>query len=177
MERDAGLGMMYVRRRGKSTYHILHDEQTLCKVPYAKKGWRQRNKLSEKMALCKNCAKICEQRFIKPIEKKPYLPSRVTKTRRQGNIVTDYDGKQYDVTQSHFLQSKIWKHLRMQHLARGKSECICCGNTRDRGAILCVDHIKPRAKYPQLALDLNNLQTLCAECNEGKGNWLEKDFR
>ena len=40
-----------------------------------------------------------------------------------------------------------------------------------------VDHIKPRKKYPELALDKSNLQVLCEECNHGKGNWDETDWR
>jgi 5-methylcytosine-specific restriction endonuclease McrA len=34
---------------------------------------------------------------------------------------------------------------------------------------LTVDHIKPRSKYPGLALVLSNLQVLCRRCNSSKG--------
>ncbi len=40
-----------------------------------------------------------------------------------------------------------------------------------------VDHIKPRRKYPELALSRSNLQVLCNLCNHGKGNWDETDWR
>ena len=45
-----------------------------------------------------------------------------------------------------------------------------------------VDHIRPRTKYPDLALKMSNLQTLCADCNCGKGwrdetDWREPDVR
>ena len=40
-----------------------------------------------------------------------------------------------------------------------------------------VDHIKPRLRYPELALDMNNLQVLCAICNHGKGGFDETDWR
>lgn len=40
-----------------------------------------------------------------------------------------------------------------------------------------VDHIKPRKLFPELALDPDNLQVLCHECNHGKGNWDMTDFR
>jgi 5-methylcytosine-specific restriction endonuclease McrA len=40
-----------------------------------------------------------------------------------------------------------------------------------------VDHIKPRHKYPHLAMDESNLQVLCATCNAGKGGRDETDWR
>ena len=40
-----------------------------------------------------------------------------------------------------------------------------------------VDHIKPRRLYPGLALEKSNLQVLCADCNHGKGNWDQTDWR
>ena len=33
-----------------------------------------------------------------------------------------------------------------------------------------VDHVKPRSKFPELALDLSNLQVLCNLCNVAKSN-------
>ena len=33
-----------------------------------------------------------------------------------------------------------------------------------------VDHIKPRSKYPKLALVKSNLQVMCEDCNLGKVN-------
>lgn len=40
-----------------------------------------------------------------------------------------------------------------------------------------VDHIKPRSLYPELAYDKNNLQILCDDCNIGKLNRFETDYR
>jgi 5-methylcytosine-specific restriction endonuclease McrA len=55
---------------------------------------------------------------------------------------------------------------------------MCCGATPDDGETqIHVDHIKPRFKYPQLALNADNLQVLCSVCNQGKGKWDESDFR
>lgn len=72
-----------------------------------------------------------------------------------------------------------WQEVRYEFLktmkVRGlKRECACCGN---RHCEMHVDHIKPKSKYPELMYDLNNLQLLCAECNLGKGNRDETDFR
>lgn len=76
-----------------------------------------------------------------------------------------------------FLESWEWTTLRYKVLQKFGPRCMCCGATRETGAVLHVDHIKPRSKFPELALDINNLQVLCATCNKGKGNWDETDFR
>lgn len=76
-----------------------------------------------------------------------------------------------------FLQTYEWRRVRMQVLKRDGAMCACCGASRDTGAVMHVDHIKPRKLFPHLALDLGNLQVLCHECNHGKGNWDMTDWR
>jgi 5-methylcytosine-specific restriction endonuclease McrA len=76
-----------------------------------------------------------------------------------------------------FLQSKAWKRLRLQALELHGRRCQCCGASPETGAVLNVDHIKPRRLFPDLALRLDNLQVLCGDCNEGKGNWCMSDYR
>lgn len=51
---------------------------------------------------------------------------------------------------------------------------MVCFNT---GIELHVDHIKPISRAPDLALNINNLQILCKDCNLGKGNRDKKDWR
>jgi 5-methylcytosine-specific restriction endonuclease McrA len=75
-----------------------------------------------------------------------------------------------------FYASLSWKKLRYQALTQASGKCQCCGATGDKSP-LHVDHIKPRSKYPDLALDINNLQVLCADCNIGKLNKDETDWR
>lgn len=76
-----------------------------------------------------------------------------------------------------FLSTYEWRRLRMQALKKYGSRCMCCGATPESGAVMNVDHIKPRKLWPSLALDINNLQILCQECNHGKGNWDMTDWR
>lgn len=65
----------------------------------------------------------------------------------------------------------------MQVLTKFGAVCQCCGTKAVRGVQINVDHIKPRKKYPELALEFTNLQVLCSVCNHGKGNWDETDWR
>lgn len=82
-----------------------------------------------------------------------------------------------DVKSDAFLLSYEWRKVRMVALVRDGARCACCGATPRDGAQMNVDHIKPRRLFPDLALDPNNLQVLCHECNHGKGNWDSTDWR
>ncbi|CAB4152595.1 HNHc domain containing protein [uncultured Caudovirales phage] len=81
------------------------------------------------------------------------------------------------VASNDFLLSYEWRRLRMQALKLHGVKCQCCGASPSTGAIMNVDHIKPRKFFPGLALEITNLQVLCHECNHGKGNWDETDWR
>ena len=70
-----------------------------------------------------------------------------------------------------------WRSLRFQVLRDRGAKCELCGQGRSATVSLHVDHIKPRSKYPHLALEYSNLQVLCSDCNLGKGNRDETDFR
>jgi 5-methylcytosine-specific restriction endonuclease McrA len=76
-----------------------------------------------------------------------------------------------------FLRTFEWRKVRMQALKKYGTKCMCCGATPATGAVMNVDHIKPRKLWPSLALDINNLQILCHDCNHGKGNWDMTDWR
>jgi predicted restriction endonuclease len=76
-----------------------------------------------------------------------------------------------------FYDSRQWKELRYRAFAAYGQRCQCCGASRDDGVVLHVDHIRPRSKYPELELNLDNLQILCAACNIGKGAWDQTDWR
>lgn len=75
-----------------------------------------------------------------------------------------------------FLNTFEWRKLRYATLQKYGARCQCCGRTPPEVKIH-VDHIKPRRKHPELALDPDNLQVLCGECNHGKSNWDETDWR
>lgn len=81
------------------------------------------------------------------------------------------------VNSDDFLRSYDWRRVRMEALKRYGPRCQCCGATPASGAIMNVDHIRPRRLFPELALDIENLQVLCSDCNHGKGNWDMTDWR
>lgn len=76
-----------------------------------------------------------------------------------------------------FTKTLMWRQVRYQALKNNGARCQCCGATSRDGVQIHVDHIKPRATHPNLALSLDNLQILCDDCNIGKGSWDDTDWR
>lgn len=75
-----------------------------------------------------------------------------------------------------FYYSREWRALRYKALVKHGRQCQCCG-AKPPQIVLHVDHIKPRSLHPELELDLDNLQILCEDCNLGKSNKDDTDFR
>lgn len=76
-----------------------------------------------------------------------------------------------------FYKSQAWREVRYQALVLHGAKCQCCGRSRKDGVVIHVDHIKPRSKFPALALTLTNLQVMCDDCNIGKSNKDDTDWR
>ena len=64
-------------------------------------------------------------------------------------------------------RSKMTPKLRYEVLKRDGFRCVMCGASASDGALLEVDHIVPVSKGGETIEE--NLQTLCRECNRGKG--------
>lgn len=109
-------------------------------------------------------ALICEMEVGKNEKSAPRI-------RRAGKFTNNF------IVSDAFLQTYEWRATRMQVLKRDGAICACCGASPANGAIMNVDHIKPRRLFPHLALDISNLQVLCGDCNHGKGNWDQTDWR
>lgn len=81
-----------------------------------------------------------------------------------------------------FYDSKEWKRLREKVKRRDNYECQECKrngyvsidtneyseSARRKKIALVVDHIKELEEYPELALDMDNLETLCVDCHNKK---------
>lgn len=66
-----------------------------------------------------------------------------------------------------FYKSSEWQRLREEAMKRDHYECVWCA---EKGKVttkvkLEVDHIKELEYYPQYALDIDNLRTLCTDCH------------
>lgn len=73
-----------------------------------------------------------------------------------------------------FYSTREWQELRYRAIRTHGRVCMCCRTTEGQ---MHVDHIKPRSKFPNLELCFENLQVLCRDCNLGKSNKDETDWR
>lgn len=108
-----------------------------------------------------------------PRQKKPKKVKKTT----VGMVISYVKQSKINPLSDDFLSSFEWRAIRMMALKRHGAICQCCGASAKTGAVINVDHIKPRQEFPELALELDNLQVLCHECNHGKGNWDKTDWR
>lgn len=62
--------------------------------------------------------------------------------------------------------------LRFKVLTRDGFRCVACGRSpaTHQGIVLCADHVIPWASGGRT--EISNLQTLCGQCNIGKGDWV-----
>ena len=66
---------------------------------------------------------------------------------------------------SGFYSSPEWLAVRHQALARDRWRCVLCGASVSARGAARVDHIRPRRQFPELALSLANLRSLCVACD------------
>jgi hypothetical protein len=117
-----------------------------------------------KMLLFYSLYETGEPHRLYKYKKKPKNTSKKSKKfKKKKKIYTN-------LSPSEFYATDRWRKLRYLVLKANNGRCELCGNGKFEGAVLHVDHIKPRSKFPSFEWDINNLQVLCSDCNLGKSN-------
>lgn len=96
------------------------------------------------------------------------------------NYVTEkhpFTLEEYRENSKEFYKSKEWRELRFEVLKENGGHCCLCGRGVKDGVVLHVDHIIPLSKDWSKRLDKDNLQVLCEDCNIGKSNKDNTDWR
>ena len=107
----------------------------------------------------------------------PYLQYRFAQPKRNRTPHDEW------VASAAFLGSYEWADARYDALKKHGNRCKACGiaagmiGDDGKPAVIHVDHVKNRKGWPQLALNLSNLQPLCHLCNKAKGNRDITDWR
>jgi len=83
-----------------------------------------------------------------------------------------------------FYKSGVWKNKREQILKRDNFECQRCKRNGEFSKAKVVHHIKHLDEFPELALDDDNLESLCKQCHNKehpekyekfKDNWQKRN--
>lgn len=115
-----------------------------------------------------------------PFVRRNTLPKVLNRTQGRSILLNTSQQTQKDAQKALdlFYESREWKQLRYDvlkdHVSGWGHRCLLC---LAENVQLHVDHIKPRSKFPALQLDRNNLQVLCRDCNLGKSNRFQDDWR
>lgn len=121
------------------------------------------------------CSPACRKFSLKKEQESFASKSRTKRvSKRQRQIQAKQNKLKIKTNNNQFYSSPAWLSLRYETIKKHDRKCMVCFRTNIE---LHVDHIKPRSKHPELSLVAENLQILCRECNLGKGNKDEIDWR
>ena len=136
------------------------------------KARRKLHKAQYKAGMCK-----CPVEQVKAIQSIKALRDNLNELMAKGLKKVSHSKAFQEAIGVDFYKSHLWRAVRYAAFEKNGNNCKCCGRGRADGLIMHVDHIKPKSTFPDLALDVDNLQILCEECNLGKSNLYDTDWR
>jgi hypothetical protein len=165
------------RKKWYRTHHISREEINLLKdVIWFGKGWKKQYAEMKVPKILIDSIDSKVQKLKKGKKKKEKTQSKI-KFPQSSKRIPSVTGEEYKKISKEFFSSRAWYEIRYKALKRDEGKCCVCGASAKDGVIIHVDHIKSRYLYPELQLDLDNLQTMCEACNIGKGYQDEMDWR
>lgn len=93
------------------------------------------------------------------------------RARQGGRSESAPTGMRYDKKPDPFYKSKAWRQLRLAALQRDHYLCVDCMAANQRGEMIrprpatVVHHVLPVEQRLDLALDIDNLVSLCDACH------------
>ena len=182
-------GLTFCWKEGMGRVHILNGDRCVCLMPSAGMTEFSTDFLfGYGLRECESCRALLSSqgKYLKaeqPRKRKPNAKKQAKAYLKR--LKKDYarkaarDGSKPvpKYARHSFYESDAWRSLRFDALRKNNGRCELCGASKHEGAVLHVDHIKPRSRFPELSLVASNLQVLCEDCNLGKGNRDTKDFR
>lgn len=111
-----------------------------------------------------------QRKKLRKILKNQHISRKPKEIPEKVNRLTDLEFIAQNYSHKNFYNLSEWQSIRYRALKEMGNICMLCGASPRTGAVIHVDHIKPRSLYPELAFSLSNLQILCSNCNLGKSN-------
>ncbi len=106
--------------------------------------------------------------YTSPAGRNSYADTRKFGASKVAGLVERAHDRQAYEESAKYQRGLITQSVRFEVFKRDGYRCQICGRDRADGAKLVVDHIVPVAKGGKSTMD--NLQTLCFECNSGKSD-------
>lgn len=110
--------------------------------------------------------------YISPKGRSTYVEHKEYSIVQVKSRLEEFQRKKESRSFSYIERGKMTPKLRYQVLQRDGHRCAICGRSAEDGVTLEVDHIFPVSKGGKT--ELNNLRTLCRDCNRGKGSKFEE---
>jgi len=121
----------------------------------------------------------CELSYSSPQGRNRYAKSDIFEESEIRVAIQDLEKKRIERQSESFQKKeergKMNDGLRYNILRRDGFRCRLCGRTAQDGVKLEVDHIIPISRGGKTTYD--NLQTLCKECNRGKGAKMDDNLK
>lgn len=156
----------------------LRDKSRLCSQECRSKQEKRTTRADYYKPLKSQKAPKIQKKHQQCAEKIEALESQVAQLKHlialEKKKANDAVRASFGIRPDAFFDSREWQVLRYKALKVYGHECALCGAGHGP---MHVDHIKPRSKYPELALVFENLQVLCKACNFGKGAWDESNWK
>jgi hypothetical protein len=115
-----------------------------------------------------DCAVLVSWQYVSPQGRNRYQDSKTLAFADLEALLAQSDERQRYRMSMEYERSLMTSSMRADILRRDSYRCVKCGATAQQGAELHIDHIRPVSLGGTTIPE--NLQTLCAPCNRGKGN-------
>ena len=110
----------------------------------------------------------CSVSYTSPKGRNHYEDYKIFKADDVGGFIDNIEKHENYKNTKEYQRGLMTEKLRFKVLMRDGKKCKLCGRGAEDGVKLHVDYIRPIAKGGKT--ELNNLQTLCEQCNRGKSD-------
>lgn len=107
--------------------------------------------------------KLARRKFFHDIAKLQQREENINNRHNPRKIFNDWRNS---------TEGKQWKQSQYEK-QQGKCGCFGCSFVAPSPEYLEIDHIKPIATHPELAIEPTNLRLLCPPCNRKKGEKID----
>jgi 5-methylcytosine-specific restriction endonuclease McrA len=164
--------------------HLWNGKDTVCRMWSGGSLNRRKYECSDNLKDAQNICKVCRSLEKRKPDRLIVRHPPQSKAEGDGVLINQSTTTRQNWSREqwrNFMQTEEWlqeyRKIRYRTFLKYGQICMVCFTKGEEHNPIHCDHIKPRSRFPELSLDPHNMQVLCLECNYGKGNWDETDWR